>query len=398
MKRPVTKSRGASTASSEPVAQQPGALPLHQIQKMQVFGSLVGGVAHDFNNLLSIFQGYTEILQMEMDAESPLQEHLNEMLGAVERAKTLTSQLLNFSRATASAPKPILLRTVLVEFHKMLRRLIGENIELVLELEEECGWVMADPRQIESLMTNLVVNACEAMPQVGRLCIALENAVIKSGKDGLEPGDYVRLAVSDTGIGMENDLVRQIFEPGFTTKTPGRNIGLGLFLCAEIAQQNSAKILVESTPGKGSTFSVFFPRLSSPSQATPKPLEKKDFAAIKAEILIVEDDAPTRKSFLTLVRRLGIEARCASNGDEALRILEANPKIRLVIADIVMPLLGGIEMATIMRKRWPGTKLILTSGYSSEPPSEAVAEHAVFLPKPIPPGVLIQNIRNLLDA
>ena len=371
----------------------------HQVQKMQVFGALVGGVAHDFNNVLSIFHGYTEILQMEMDAQSPLQAYLAEMTAAVERAKTLTAQLSNFSRATSSAPRELRLENVLLEFRKMLRRMIREDIELVTLTEEAGGWVMADPRQIESLLTNLIVNACEAMPEGGRLSIEITNEVVKRPKAGLKPGAYVRLAVSDTGIGMEKDFMARIFEPGFTSKPEGRNTGMGLFLCAGIVEQGGGKILVASAPGKGSTFAAYFPSLPSPTQEAPElPPKTEGFSGKGEKILIVEDDAPLRKSLVATLRGLGFQALCAANGDEALRILEGEREIRLVISDMVMPLLSGIEMAEIVHRRWPGVKIILTSGYSVEPPVDAIAEYATFLPKPLLRGTLIQNIRKLLDV
>ena len=360
----------------------------------------MGGVAHDFNNLLSIFHGYTEILQMEIAPGSPLQNHLNEMRAAVERAKTLTSQLLNFSRTTESAPRILRLEGVLLEFRKMMKRLIGENIELVLVMEEECGWVLADPRQIETLLINLVVNACEAMPEGGRLSIELRNVVVARThcrvKAGLEPGPYVQIAVSDTGVGMEKDLIHRIFERGFTTRHLGRNSGLGLSVCTEIVEQRGGKIFAQSTPGKGSMFAVFLPRLPSPLQGEPEPNEV--FSGKGEKILIVEDDAPVRKSLAARVRRLGCRPLCAANGDEALRILAMESEIRLVIADIIMPLMGGIELAGIVRQRWPGTKFALTSGYVFEPPTDTISNDTAFLPKPISRGALIHNLRKLLNA
>ncbi|MCX6966881.1 MAG: ATP-binding protein [Verrucomicrobia bacterium] len=366
---------------------------------MQVFSALVGGVAHDYNNLLSIFHGYTEILQMGIDPGNPLQQYLTEMMGAVERAKTLTAQLLNFSRATVSAPRELRVEKLVRDFHKMLRRMAPENIELVTELEEESGWVMADPRQIETLLSNLVLNACEAMPQGGRLCIELRDAVVAPGsrpaQEGLAPGSYLRLAVSDTGVGIPKDLIRRIFEPSFTSKPPSCNLGLGLFLSSEIVEQSGGKILVESTPGQGSTFEAFLRQIPPPQEPEAKPLPEVSFG--KGEnILIVEDDGPARKTLATMVSQLGYQAICAANGDEALGVLERKNEIRLVIADMVMPLLGGIRMAEIMRQRWPEIKIILTSGYAVEPPNKTMVE--VFLPKPIPRGALIQNIRKLLDA
>ena len=363
----------------------------------------MGGVAHDFNNVLSIFHGYTEILQMELPGDSPLQAYLTEMTAAVERAKTLTGQLSNFSRATTSAPRALRLERVVQEFRKMLRRMISENVELAILVGEESGWVLADPRQMESLLTNLVVNACEAMPKGGRLSIEIKDAVVTPGsrpaEAGLAPGAYVQLAVSDSGIGMEQDLIARIFEPGFTTKAEGRNTGLGLFLCAGIVESSGGKILVESTPGQGSTFAVYLPLLAAPPQEEPEVAIPTVGSFGKGEkILIVEDDVPMRKSLVTAVRRLGFQVLSAANGDEALRILEGEREIRLVIADIVMPLLSGIEMAEIVHRRWPEIKIILTSGYTVEVSADAIAEYTVFLPKPPPRGALIQNIRKLLDA
>jgi len=403
MKRPgKTSSDSQSTPPKERSEPPRLAVPLHQIQKMQVFGELVGGVAHDFNNLLSIFHGYTEILQTELAPDNPLQEYLSEMTAAVERAKTLTSQLLNFSRTTPSAPRALRLESVLLEFRKMLRRMIGEKIELVLEMEDACGWVMADPREIETLLTNLVVNACEAMPQGGRLSLELTDVVIartsRRIKAGLAPGAYVQLAIRDTGVGMEQDLLPRIFEQGFTTKPPGRNTGLGLAVGTGIVEHSGGKIFAESTPGKGSTFTVFLPRLQSPPPEKPLQKQKEVFSGKGENILIVEDDAPVRKNLAARMRRLGYRALCAANGDAALRILETEREIRLVIADIIMPLMGGVELAEIIRQRWPGTKIALTSGYVFDPPTDTISNYDAFLPKPISSGALIHNLRNLLDA
>ena len=368
----------------------------------QVSGELVGGVAHDFNNLLSIFHGYTEILQTELAPEDPLQEYLHEMAVAVERAKTLTSQLLNFSRPTPSAPRAVRLENVLLEFRKMLRRMAGEDIELVLATEDSRGWIMADPRRIETVLAHLVANACQAMPQGGRLSLELADVALARTsrwvQAGLKPGAYVQIAVRDTGIGMEQDLLGCIFEPGFTTKPKESSSGLGLAVCTEIVEQSGGKIFVESSPGKGSTFMVLLPQLPTPPSEAPHQKRKEVFSGNGEKILIVEDDAPGRKKLVESVRRLGFQALCAANGEEALRILEAQGEIRLVIADVIMPLLGGVELAGLVRQRWPGTKVVLTSGYVFESPTDTIFNNTPFLPKPISRSDLIHTFRKILDA
>ena len=403
MKRPGNPSLPNSSYSPDALSkQQSVVMQLHQLQKMKVFGALVGGVAHDFNNLLSIFHGYTEILQMEITPGNPLQEYLSEMISAVERAKTLTSQLLNFSRSTESAPRALRLTNLLLDFRRMMGRLISENIELVTILDEDVSWVLADPRQIETLLTNLVVNACEAMPRGGRLSIELKDALItpasRKAKAGLKPGAYVRIAISDNGIGMEKDLLPHIFDSGFTTKQTGSNNGLGLFLCAGIVAQSGGKIFAESTPGKGSTFTVFLPRIEAPSREEPAKTRKTSSMGKGPTILVVEDDPPVQKILAAMVTRLGFQALCAANGDEALKILEDESKIRLVIADIIMPLMGGIQLAEIVRRRWPEKKMILISGHAFEPPTAPCIDNVLFLPQPITSGTLNNNLRKLLNV
>jgi len=378
-------------AKSKPRPETGGSSP-HHTQKMQVFSELAGGVAHDFNNLLTIFQGYTELLQMEMDPNDARQGYLKEMAEAVERARTLTTQLLNISRKKRSEPEIIRMGAVLLDYQKMLRRVIPENIEVVLGVEENTGWVMADPREIETLLINLAVNACEAMPKGGRLAIELT-----------ETAKQVQMTITDSGIGMENTLLSRIFEPGFTTKTTGNAAGHGLAVCSEIVEQSGGQITVQSAPGKGSSFKVSLPRIEPPAldeaalgvstlHGVPSGKGKK--------VLIVEDDTPVQKALASMLRGLGYQALFAANGDEALRILKKESEIRLVITDLVMPLMGGIELAEAIRQRWPGIQMILTSGYTFESPANSAEtqQPIIFLPKPIPYSILAKTLCELLNA
>ena len=362
------------------------ALPEDHIQKMHAFGEFAGGIAHDFNNILTIFQGYTELLQAAMAPGDALQEYLREMEHAVERARGLTTQLLNFSRRKPSAPEPVSLGWHLMEFRKMLRRIIPQNIELTVDAEQ-ASWILADLGQLDTLLINLVANACAAMPEGGRLSVTLT-----------ETATQVRIVVSDTGLGMETLLLERIFEPGFTTQ-PGEHRGMGLPICAAIAKTSGGKITVRSVPGKGSAFHVVFPRIPDP--ATPKHSNPKPPKALKGKgemILVVEDDFPTQKAVMTTVRRLGYRVLSAANGDEALRILQREREIRLVITDLVMPLMGGIELAELVRCQYPGTKVVLTSGYVFNPPdSETNLTQSFFLPKPVSGTVLAKTLRELLN-
>jgi len=374
---------------------------INRLQKMQVFGELAGGVAHDFNNLLTIFHGYTEILQAGTKPGDPHQEYLSEMAHAVERAKALTSQLLNFSSKKPGTLEALRLGAVVMDFYKMLRRIIGENIELVTDIPEKGGWVMADPRQLETVLVNLVVNACQAMPKRGRLSIVVAETVLAPGdrrvRAGWKPGPYVQMTVSDNGIGMNKAFLKRIF---------AQEPGCGLSICSGIVEQSGGKIAAESAPGKGSKFKVFLPRIAPPTSiglGNASAVSSKNAAVSFGKgkkILIVEDDIPVRKTLASLVRGFGCRVFCAANGDEALRILERERKIRLVITDMIMPLMGGIELVELIRYRWPGAKILLTSGYTFELPEiiDPKITSTVFLPKPLSRGVLAAKLRELLDA
>ncbi|HWL54340.1 MAG TPA: ATP-binding protein [Chthoniobacteraceae bacterium] len=389
------------------ISEQRGlAMQLHHAQKMEVFGRLAGGIAHDFNNLLTVFSGYTELLISEFSEADPHREYLDEMRRATERAAALTSQLLAFGRLQRSAPREVDLGELLMELQKMLRRLIGEDVELVMRIGDDLGSVYADPRQLETVLINLVVNARDAMPHGGRLSIEAVNTVLRAERPrsntvGLKPGAYVVLCVSDTGIGIDAKLFGHIFEPFFTTKPPGEGTGLGLSTCYGIVEQCGGRMTVESTPGKGSAFRIYLPRSKSGSPGRPVGPSKRPARLPRGNgetILLVEDDLAVQKIYGTILRRLGYTVICGSNGDEALRIAGQHPEIRLVITDVVMPLMSGTDLAEELRHLLPKTKIVLTSGYAPESVESAVSSRQTpFLPKPLTRDILASTLRDLLE-
>lgn len=392
------------------ISEQRGlAMQLHHAQKMEVFGRLAGGVAHDFNNLLTVFSGYTDLLMSEFGECDPRREYLEEMQRAAERASALTSQLLAFGRLQRSIPREIHPGEVLMDVRKMLRRVIGEDIELVIEVGETVGLVFADPRQIETVLINLVVNARDAMPHGGRLSITVADTTLRSNdlrtRRGWKPGPYVSVEVTDTGIGIDPALSSRIFEPFFTTKPPGEGTGLGLATCHGIIEQCGGQIEVESTPGRGSTFRFLLPRLrrASGGDGPGEGKKSKELSLIprgKGEtVLLVEDDLAVQKIYSTMLRRLGYTVICGSNGDEALRIAGVHPEICLVITDVVMPLMSGTDLAGEIRHILPRAKIVLTSGYASEPVETSGALRGTpFLPKPLSRDILASTLRNLIET
>lgn len=382
---------------------------LQHAQKMEVFGRLAGGVAHDFNNLLTVFSGYTELLLAEFSGNDPKCEYLEEMQRATERAVALTSQLLAFGRLQRSTPRLMHMGEVLLDLRKMLRRLIGEDIELVTTVADGIGLVYADPRQIETVLINLAVNARDAMPHGGRLSIETSNCHIRASDRrvaaGLAPGSYVQIAVSDTGVGIDPSLFERIFEPFFTTKGPGEGTGLGLSTCYGIIEQCGGRIEVESSPGKGSTFRVCLPRVRRQEGAETGKERSGDrtrdtLPRGKGEtILFVEDDPAVQRIYTTMLRRLGYKVLPGSNGDEAMRIAGEHPEISLVLTDLVMPLMSGTELAEELRHLLPNAKIVLISGYASEPGGHSSPiKGTTFLPKPLSRDTLACKLRELIES
>ncbi|HSO32113.1 MAG TPA: ATP-binding protein [Labilithrix sp.] len=379
---------------------------LRTAQKMEAIGRLAGGVAHDFNNILSVILGYANLVIEELAVSDPRRSDLLEITTAAERAAALTQQLLALGRRQVLQPCTIDLAETLRNLEKMLRHLLGEGTELSIHSGAGLGAVFADPTQIDQVIMNLVVNARDAMPTGGRVSIELENVVL-DGADtpgAVEPlvGRYVSLAVTDTGIGMDAATVARAFEPFFTTKEAGKGTGLGLATVFGIVRQSAGDVRVRSEPGKGSTFTVYLPRVDDePARtATARPPAQEVVPRGTETILVVEDDDQVRALACTVLRRQGYEVLEAQNGGEALLASEQYPgTIHLLLTDVVMPRMSGRDLAERLASLRPRLKVLFMSGYTDD----AVVRHGVltsglaFLQKPITGAKLARKVRAVLD-
>ena len=377
---------------------------LVQSQKMEAVGRLAGGIAHDFNNLLTVITGYSEILLLRLDERSPQRREAEEIQRAADRAAGLTRQLLAFSRKQVLQPKVLDLSRVVDGMEKMLQRLIGEDIELRAVFDRELGQVKADQGQIEQVILNLVVNARDAMPHGGKLTIETANVSLDQKSifrnRNLEPGDYVMLAITDTGVGMTEEIKAHLFEPFFSTKGVGKGTGLGLATSYGIVCQSDGDIRVYSEPGSGTTFKIYLPRLLEKASDIAAPKPSSDLPGGTESILIVEDDAAVRKLARTVLHRCGYQLCEAVNAIEALALLERDLRFDLVITDVVMPQMSGKELYNELMKREPDAQVLFISGYTDD----ALAHHGVldeglyFLEKPFSPARLAQKVREVLNA
>ncbi len=374
-----------------------------QSQKMEAVGRLAGGVAHDFNNLLTVITGYCQMLADQLSPADPMSENLQQVLKASSRATTLTKQLLAFSRQQIVLTKVVALDALVRDMDHMLKRLAGENIEL--RIEGICGKVRVDPSQIEQVIVNLAVNARDAMPRGGKLVIETVNRDFDefSAQDaqGLTPGPYVLLAVSDTGSGMDAVTRSHLFEPFFTTKEPGRGTGLGLSTSYGIVKQNQGAILVYSEPGLGSTFKIYLPRVDEPTDAQPKPEPEHASFRGTETVLVVEDDDGVRRVLLKMLQQAGYCVLGARHGEEAIEMcLASDATVHVLITDVVMPKMGGFELASRLRHVTPGMRVLFVSGYSDS----VVLHHGVleadthFLQKPFTVEQLGRKVREVLEA
>jgi PAS domain S-box-containing protein len=375
-------------------------------QKMETVGRLAGGVAHDFNNMLTIIRGYAELGRMGLHPADPLHGDLQEILGAANRAAKLTHQLLTFSRRQVIEPRVINLNDVLLHTDKMLRRIIGEDIELVTLPTEDLGRIRVDPGQVEQVLVNIAVNSRDAMPNGGKLTIETDNVTLDetyaARHVGVTPGEYVMLAVSDTGIGMTREVKEHLFEPFFTTKDAGKGIGLGLATCYGIVKQNGGNIWVYSEPGRGTTFKIYFPRVALEAEALPMRDESGYLPRGTETVLLVEDDPAVRTMAVRVLWEQGYTVLEAGNGEEALETAREHEgkTIHLLLTDVVIPQRGGKGLADCLRAERPDTKVLFMSGY----PGEAVVHHGVldsgtaFLHKPFSPSVLARKVREVLDG
>ena len=377
---------------------------LLQSHKMEAVGRLAGGIAHDFNNLLMIISGHTELLIENEALDAGASKSATRIQEASQRAAKLTRQLLAFSRKQVLQAKVVDLNVVVVEIEQMLRRLIGENIELVCVKDGELGRVKADPGQIEQVIMNLAVNARDAMPRGGRIEIRTANFVADAAyarrHPGMRPGDYVLLEVSDTGTGMDAETQLHIFEPFFTTKEKGRGTGLGLATTYGIVKQSNGYIAVESVPEQGSTFRVFLPRVEEPAEGLRVPTVQGELPRGVETILLVEDEAPLRLLARDFLEKSGYHVLDAGNGQEALEVARHfRGEIQLLLSDVIMPGMSGPDLAMRLRAERGDIRVMFVSGYTDDAlASHGLAEtNSAFLAKPFTREEITRKVREVLD-
>jgi two-component system cell cycle sensor histidine kinase/response regulator CckA len=376
-----------------------------EAQKMEVIGQLVSGVAHDFNNILAVIIGYSDLITADLGSDGPVRKYIEEIRHASERAAGLTRQLLVFGRKQSVIPVVLDLNDVVIDLEKLLRRLIDANIEMTTVLGKKIGHVRADAGYLGQVLMNLVVNARDAMPNGGKLAIETTNVKLDEEyartQPGATPGDYVMLTVSDTGIGMTDKVKALLFEAFFTTKPLGKGTGLGLATCQTIVHQSGGHIRVSSEVGKGTVFRVYFPSVAQAVDVAARPLRTGPLPRGTETLLVVEDEPSVRHLARSVLDNLGYEVLSALNGQDALRVVREHKgaPVRLVITDVIMPLMGGKVMAEWLKATYPDLKILFTSGYTDE----AIADQGVletgveFLAKPYTPAGLARKVRQLLD-
>ena len=376
-----------------------------EAQKMEVVGLLASGVAHDFNNILAVIIGYSDLMASDLGPDSPLQKYTEEIRHASERAAGLTRQLLVFCRKQTVVPAVLDLNVVVRDLDKMLRRLIDENIAMTIISGKQIGRVKADSGHVGQVLMNLVVNARDAMPNGGKLTIATNNVELDKNyaqtHTGVIPGDYVMLSVSDTGAGMTEEVKALVFDAFFTTKPTGKGTGLGLATCKTIVNQSGGHIDVYSEVGKGATFKIYFPRIAQSPDIVARSIQNGPLPRGTETLMVVEDEPSVRHLACGVLQNQGYETLSASNGQDALHVARKHKgsPIRLVVTDVIMPLMGGKVMAEWLKITYPDLKILFTSGYTDD----AISHHGVleagveFLPKPYTPATLVRKVRELLD-
>jgi PAS domain S-box-containing protein len=375
-----------------------------QAQKMEAVGRLTAGIAHDFNNLLTAINGFAELMQYELKPEDPYQRYVDRILHSGQLAADLIRQLLVFSRRQIVEPKVLDLNVVVTEMGALLRRIIGEDIQLKAKLTPDLWLIKADPAQIEQIIVNLAVNARDAMPAGGQLTIETGNVMLDPNyvAHHLEarPGDYVLLALNDTGIGMSEEVKAHIFEPFFTTKEEGKGTGLGLATIYEIVKQCGGNIWLYSEEGQGTAFKIYLPRAVEAVTPLPPRDQVGELPRGEETILLVEDDVGVRTLEVQVLRQQGYTVLEAADGEEALHLAQTHAEdIHLLLTDVVMPHMSGRELANRLETIRPGTKVLFTSGYTDN----TIAHHGMldpgiaFLQKPFGPLALTRKVREVLD-
>jgi PAS domain S-box-containing protein len=366
---------------------------LRQAQKMEAVGRLAGGIAHDFNNLLTVVGGYLHMVLDATPPADPRHDKLKEILSASNRASALTSQLLAFGRKQMLQPKLVNINNLLTNMEALLRRVMGEHIRLKTELAADLPCVKTDPNQIEQVLINLAANARDAMPGGGEFRIRTALA----GKAAA--GSCILIQVSDTGCGMSQEVLEHVFEPFFTTKGVGEGTGLGLSSVYGIIQQNHGTIDVTSSPGRGTTFQILLPAVFEPEEAKPAVSSSESLRGTET-ILVAEDEPGVRKLVCETLQQLGYTVLQASDGHEALHILEQQGPVHLLLTDVIMPVMGGRELVRRVSSIVPATKVIYMSGYTDD----TLAFHglpqpdAAYIQKPFTPTALAEKLRTVLSA
>ena len=378
---------------------------LIEAQKMEVIGQLAAGVAHDFNNILAVVMSYCDLIGSEPGLGISSCGYVKEILHAAERGAGLTRQLLVFGSKQAIKPVTLDLGEAVRGLKPMLLRLIHEDIDLSIVLGERTGCVSADPGYVGQLLMNLVVNARDAMPRGGKLCITIQNVTLDPNHPDLRagslPGEYVMLTVCDSGTGMTDAVKAHLFEPFFTTKPLGKGTGLGLATCETIVRASSGVISVHSEVGRGTTFKIYFPRIEGSFQAGEKTLETGPLPRGAETLMVVEDEADLRHVASRVLEGQGYKVLSAANGEDALKLVREHKgsPVRLVITDVVMPVMGGEEAAAVLKATYPDVQILFTSGYTDHHIAyQGMPEENVeFLPKPFTPSSLARKVREMLD-
>ncbi len=377
---------------------------LIQAQKMEAVGRLAGGVAHDFNNLLTVILGYDEMMREHVKEDPVAVDFAEEIQHAAERATALTNQLLAFSRRQVAVPQVVDLNDVVRGIDKMLRRIIGEDIELRTSLAPQLSRVKVDPSHLDQVIMNLAVNSRDAMPHGGSLTLETANAELTEEYAGTHlgviPGSYVMLAVSDTGHGMDAATQARIFEPFFTTKEKGKGTGLGLSIVYGIVKQNNGEVLVYSEPGRGTAFKIYLPVVSDAAEAPPAEAATLDVPAVET-ILLVEDEDQVRSLARAMLLRQGYRVLEAASADAAVRILQDHAgQVHLLLTDVVMPRTSGVELADRARALRPGIKVLFMSGYTDSGIIQqgALSLDVPYIQKPFTAAGLRKRVREVLQA
>ncbi|MBC7932299.1 MAG: PAS domain S-box protein [Rubrivivax sp.] len=397
---------GAAFISRDITGQKAMEAQLLQSQKMESVGRLAGGVAHDFNNLLTVVNGYGELALRKLAKGDPLRPYIEEIRKAGERAANLTRQLLAFSRKQILQPKVLDLNDYVAEANRMLRRLIGEDIEIVLALRPNLWKVRVDPSQLDQVLVNLVVNARDAMQHGGRVTVRTDNVTVDAETahrgEAPQPGPHVLLTVSDTGHGMDEGTRARIFEPFFTTKDVGKGTGLGLSTVYGIISQSGGFVTVESEPERGAAFKIYLPRVEEEAREAHADAAAEEGLPRGTEtILLAEDEEVVRTMTKNILEECGYTVLAAADGKFALDVAASHGgEIDLLLTDVVMPQMSGRRLAEHMKTTHPGTRVLYMSGYTDDAILRhgVIEETAAFMEKPYSPDALARKVREVLDA